>query len=167
MRVGYGYDVHALVKGRKLMLGGVHIPFTKGLKGHSDADVLLHAICDALLGAISAGDIGKHFPNSDKKYKNISSLILLGEVRSMVEQRGFVIENIDSVIIAEKPQLGLYFLRMRQSIAKVLNISLDRVNVKASTSEGLGFVGRGKGIVSYAACLVEATKSYRKKAKRK
>ena len=155
MRIGYGYDVHPLVKGRKLVLGGVTVPFEKGLKGHSDADVLLHAVCDALLGAMTAGDIGKHFPDTSPKYKDISSLTLLKEVYKIIESKGFKINNIDTTIIAEKPYLGLYFLRMRENIAKTLDIELEKVNIKATTSEGLGFVGEGKGIVAYAVALVQ------------
>lgn len=155
MRVGYGYDIHPLVKGRKLILGGIDIPFIKGLKGHSDADVLLHAVCDALLGAISAGDIGQHFPDTSAEYKGISSLILLKEVYKMVGARGFKISNIDTVIVAEKPYLGLYFLTMRRNIAKTVNIGIENINIKATTGEGLGFIGQGKGIAAYAVALVE------------
>ena len=158
MRIGYGYDVHPLVKGRKLILGGVAIPFEKGLKGHSDADVLLHAVCDALLGAIAAGDIGKHFPNTSAKYKDISSLVLLKEVYKLIESQSFSISNIDATIVADKPLLGFYFLMMRENIAKVLNIELARINIKATTSEGLGFIGEGKGMAAYAVALVEETK---------
>lgn len=155
MRIGYGYDVHPLVKGRKLVIGGVTVPFEKGLQGHSDADVLLHAVCDALLGAMTAGDIGKHFPDTSPKYKDISSLTLLKEVYKIIESKGFKINNIDTTIVAEKPYLGLYFLRMRENIAKALNIELEKVNIKATTSEGLGFIGEGKGIVAYAVALIE------------
>lgn len=165
MKVGYGYDVHPLVKGRKLILGGIEIPFIKGLKGHSDADVLLHAVCDALLGAISAGDIGQHFPDTSAEYKGISSLILLKKVYKMVKARGFKISNVDTVIVAEKPYLGLYFLRMRRNIAKALNIEIENVNIKATKGEGLGFIGQGKGMAAYAVALLEKKEKYKKKIK--
>jgi 2-C-methyl-D-erythritol 2,4-cyclodiphosphate synthase len=155
MRVGFGYDVHALVKGRPLILGGVKIPYLLGLQGHSDADVLIHAISDALLGAISEGDIGKHFPDSDSQYKNIQSTILLKRVMIMMREKGFHILNIDTTILAQKPKLSDHIPRMVKEIADTLEIDTERVNVKATTSEGLGFAGRGEGIAAQAVALVE------------
>ena len=150
MRVGMGYDVHKLVEGRDLILGGVKIPHTLGLLGHSDADVLLHAIMDALLGAAALGDIGKHFPDSDPKYKGISSLKLLSHVGELIAQKGYAIENIDATVIAQKPKLRPYIDEMEKNIAKTLGISEDQVNVKATTEEGLGFTGNETGISSQA-----------------
>lgn len=150
MRVGIGYDVHSLTEGRKLILGGVHIPYPKGLLGHSDGDVLLHAICDALLGAAGLSDIGCHFPDNDPKYKGISSLLLLKEVRRIIKEKGFGIVNIDSTIVAQKPKLAPFLRKMEKNIAGVLEIESDSVNVKATTTEGLGFTGEGKGMAVYA-----------------
>lgn len=144
MRIGIGYDVHSLQTGRKLVLGGVHIPFDRGLLGHSDADVLLHAICDALLGAAALGDIGQHFPNTDPAYKNIESLLLLNQVNLRLAEAGYRVKNIDSTIIAQEPRLSPYLEAMKNNIASQLGISPNRVNVKATTSEKLGFEGRGK-----------------------
>jgi 2-C-methyl-D-erythritol 2,4-cyclodiphosphate synthase len=158
MRIGYGYDVHPLVKGRKLILGGVKIPFEKGLKGHSDADVLLHAVCDALLGAMAAGDIGQHFPNTSAKYKNISSLVLLKEVYKIMKSGNFNLGNIDATIVADKPLLGGYFLSMRENIAQTLRAKLEKISIKATTSEGLGFIGQGKGMAAYVVALIEESK---------
>lgn len=141
MRVGMGYDVHKLVEGRDLILGGVNIPYEKGLLGHSDADVLLHAIMDALLGAAALGDIGKHFPDTDDRYKGISSIKLLGEVGKLLDEECYIIENIDATVIAQRPKLRDYIDTMRENIAKTLNIEVGRVNVKATTEEGLGFTG--------------------------
>jgi 2-C-methyl-D-erythritol 2,4-cyclodiphosphate synthase len=155
MRVGFGYDVHALVKGRPLILGGVKIPYLFGLQGHSDADVLIHAISDALLGAISEGDIGKHFPDTDPQYKNIQSTILLKRVMTKMKEKGFHIINIDTTILAQKPKLSDHIPRMAKEIAATLEIETERVNVKATTSEGLGFAGRGEGIAAHAVALVE------------
>jgi 2-C-methyl-D-erythritol 2,4-cyclodiphosphate synthase len=155
MRVGFGYDVHALVKGRPLILGGVKIPYLLGLQGYSDADVLIHAISDALLGAISEGDIGKHFPDTDPQYKNIQSTILLKKVMTMMKEKGFHILNIDTTILAQKPKLSDHIPRMVKKIADTLEIETERVNVKATTSEGLGFAGRGEGIAVHAVALVE------------
>lgn len=152
MRVGMGYDVHKLVEGRKLILGGVMIPHTLGLLGHSDADVLVHAIMDALLGAAALGDIGKHFPDTDPQYKGISSMKLLEHVGSLLEQEGYVIENIDATIIAQRPKLRPYIEKMEQNIAAVLHISKSQINVKATTEEGLGFTGTEQGIASQAVC---------------
>ena len=151
-KIGFGYDIHRFKKGRKLILGGVPIPYSKGLEGHSDADVLLHAICDALLGAIGQGDIGEHFPNTDRRYKGISSLVLLSKVNNLVAKEDFKINNIDTVVIAEKPNLKSYKTKMRSTIAKTLSISSHLVNIKATTQEGLDF-GK-KGIAAYAIALV-------------
>ncbi|MBM4340802.1 MAG: 2-C-methyl-D-erythritol 2,4-cyclodiphosphate synthase [Deltaproteobacteria bacterium] len=155
MRVGFGYDVHALVPKRPLILGGIHIPYLFGLQGHSDADVLLHAICDALLGAIAEGDIGRHFPDTDPQYRDIKSALLLKKVMTKVKEKGFHILNIDSTIVAQKPKLQDFIPRMVNEIAQVLEIDPTRVNVKATTTEGLGFTGRGEGIAAYAVALVE------------
>lgn len=154
MRIGMGYDVHRLVEGRDLIMGGVKIPYEKGLLGHSDADVLLHAIMDALLGAAALGDIGKHFPDSDPAYKGISSIKLLEKVAELLEQECFYIENIDATIIAQAPKMRPYIDEMRQNIADALNIQLDQINVKATTEEGLGFTGTGEGISSQAICML-------------
>ena len=154
MRIGMGYDVHRLTEDRDLIIGGVKIPYEKGLLGHSDADVLLHAISDALLGAAALGDIGKHFPDSDPAYKGISSLILLEKVGDMLSERGFLIENIDATIIAQAPKMRPYIDEMRGNIAKALKMDQGQVNVKATTEEGLGFTGNGEGISSQAVCLL-------------
>ena len=154
MRVGLGYDVHPLVSGRPLVLGGVQIPYLYGLQGHSDADVLLHAIGDALLGAIAHGDIGRHFPDTDFQYRGIRSTVLLKRVATMVREKGFHIVNVDSTIVAQKPKLAEVIPKMVQQIAEVLEIETSRVNVKATTTEGLGFAGRGEGIAAYAIALV-------------
>ena len=154
MRVGMGYDVHRLTTGRDLIIGGVKIPYEKGLLGHSDADVLLHAISDALLGAAALGDIGKHFPDTDPAYKGISSLILLEKVGDMLSEKGFLIENIDATIIAQAPKMRPYIDAMRENIAKALQIDVSVVNVKATTEEGLGFTGSGEGISSQAICML-------------
>lgn len=155
MRVGMGYDVHRLTEGRDLILGGVNIPYEKGLLGHSDADVLLHAVMDALLGAAALGDIGKHFPDTDPTYKGISSLKLLGHVGKLLEDQLYVIENIDATIIAQRPKMAPHIEAMRKNIADALHISVEQVNVKATTEEGLGFTGRGEGISSQAICALE------------
>ena len=155
MRVGFGYDVHPLVEGRPLILGGIKIPYLYGLQGHSDADVLLHAISDALLGAIAEGDIGRHFPDTDPQYKNIRSTILLKKVMTRIREKGFHILNIDATILAQRPKLSDHIPRMVKEIADVLEIEAGKVNVKATTSEGLGFAGRGEGISAYAVALVE------------
>ena len=157
MRVGFGYDVHPLVEGRPLILGGIKIPYLYGLQGHSDADVLLHAISDALLGAIAEGDIGRHFPDTDSQYKNIRSTILLKKVMTRVREKGAHILNIDATILAQKPKLSDHIPRMVKEIADVLEIEVGRINVKATTSEGLGFAGRGEGIAAYAVVLVGET----------
>ena len=155
MRVGLGYDVHRLTLGRDLILGGVKIPWEKGLLGHSDADVLIHAVMDALLGAAALGDIGQHFPDTDPAYKGISSLRLLDHVAGLLKKQGFSVGNIDAVIIAQKPKMAPYIPKMRQNIAQALGISADRVNIKATTEEKLGFTGREEGIASQAVCLLE------------
>ena len=155
MRVGLGYDVHRLVEGRELILGGVRIPYEKGLLGHSDSDVLLHAIMDALLGAAALGDIGKHFPDTDPQYRGISSLKLLEHVGGLLEEHLYVIENIDATIIAQRPKMAPHIEQMRRNIADTLGIEIDQVNVKATTEEGLGFTGTGEGISSQAICALE------------
>ena len=156
MRVGIGYDVHKLVENRKLILGGVEIPHTLGLLGHSDADVLLHAIMDALLGAAALGDIGKHFPDTDPQYKGISSIKLLEHVRELIEKEGYLIENIDATVIAQKPKLRPYIDKMQENIANALKIEKNQVNVKATTEERLGFTGREEGISSQAICALSS-----------
>jgi 2-C-methyl-D-erythritol 2,4-cyclodiphosphate synthase len=155
MRVGFGYDVHPFVSGRPLILGGIKIPYLFGLKGHSDADVLVHAICDALLGAVAEGDIGRHFPDTDAQYRDIQSTILLKKVLTKVREKGFRPVNIDATVVAQKPKLSETIPRMVKEIADVLEIEADRVNVKATTTEGLGFAGREEGIAAYAVALVE------------
>lgn len=155
MRVGMGYDVHKLVENRDLIIGGVKIPYEKGLLGHSDADVLLHAIMDALLGAAALGDIGKHFPDTDPKYKGAVSLALLVEVGKMLKEKKYSVANIDATIIAQAPKMRPHIDNMRQNIAGALGIDIDQVNVKATTEEGLGFTGTGEGISSQAICLLE------------
>ena len=154
MRIGHGYDVHRLSEDRELILGGVKIENDLGLFGHSDADVLLHAVCDALLGAAALGDIGKHFPDTDPAYKGISSLVLLENVTKLLYKNGFFVLNIDSTIIAEKPKLAPFIDKMRENIAKAVGIEIERVSVKATTEEGLGFTGDKKGIAAHAVCLI-------------
>ncbi|MDV3427764.1 MAG: 2-C-methyl-D-erythritol 2,4-cyclodiphosphate synthase [Bacillota bacterium] len=154
MRVGIGYDVHKYTEGRDLILGGVKIPYKKGLLGHSDADVLIHAIMDSLLGAAGLRDIGYHFPDSDERYKGISSVLLLKEVKKLIEDKGFFIENIDSVIVAEKPKMSSFINSMIKNISLALGISESQINVKATTEEGLGFSGREEGIAAKAVCLL-------------
>ena len=155
MRVGHGYDVHKLVEGRKLILGGVEIPHTVGLLGHSDADVLLHAIMDSLLGASALGDIGKLFPDTDERYKGADSLALLKEVVRVLDEKGYKIVNIDSTVIAQSPKLKDYIVKMRENIASACNIDVDCVSVKATTEEHLGFTGRKEGISAHSVCLIE------------
>ncbi|HBH88199.1 MAG TPA: 2-C-methyl-D-erythritol 2,4-cyclodiphosphate synthase [Syntrophaceae bacterium] len=154
MRIGIGYDSHRLVEGRRLILGGIEIPHDKGLLGHSDADVLVHAVCDAILGALGAGDIGRHFPDTNPAYKGISSMILLQKVYAMVEEMGFRVHNVDSTVILERPRLKRYMHEMALNISKALNISEDRVNVKAKTNEGMGFIGRDEGIAAFAVVTI-------------
>ena len=154
MRIGHGYDVHRLVECRNLILGGVKIPFELGLLGHSDADVLLHAVCDALLGAAALGDIGQHFPDTSAEFKNINSRILLTRVVKLLAEKDYKIGNIDATIIAQKPKIAPYIEQMRKNIADDCNVSIDAVNVKATTEEGLGFTGAGEGIAASAVCLI-------------
>lgn len=153
MRVGMGYDVHRLVKGRRLILGGVEIPFKKGLLGHSDGDVLLHAICDALLGAAGKRDIGQHFPDTDSRYRNISSLVLLDKTKGIIKEHR--VNNIDSIVIAQEPKLASYLEKMKENIAQVLKIDKGKINIKATTTERLGSIGRGEGIAAYATVSVK------------
>jgi 2-C-methyl-D-erythritol 2,4-cyclodiphosphate synthase len=155
MRVGFGYDVHPFVSGRPLVLGGVIIPYLFGLKGHSDADALIHAICDALLGAIAEGDIGRHFPDTDPQYRDIKSTLLLKKVLTKVRGKGFRPINIDATIVAQKPRLSDIIPKMVKEISDILEIEIERVNVKATTTEGLGFAGREEGIAAYAVALVD------------
>lgn len=154
-RFGMGYDVHQLVEGRRLIIGGVEIPFEKGLLGHSDADVLLHAIADALLGAAALGDIGKHFPDTDEQYRGISSIILLEHVGRLLLDKGYTVGNVDATIVAQRPKMLPYIDKMRENIAKALKTDLDRINIKATTEEHLGFTGAGQGISSYAVAGIE------------
>ena len=155
MRVGLGYDVHKLVEGRQLILGGIDIPFKKGLLGHSDADVLTHAVCDALLGAAQLGDIGLHFPDTDPEYKGISSIKLLHKVYRMLNEKGFTIVNIDTVIFAEAPKLSAFRQAMQTTLAKALNLTTDQLNIKATTTEGLGMIGQGEGIGAMVVVLIQ------------
>ena len=154
MRIGHGYDVHRLTPGRKLILGGVLVPYEKGLLGHSDAYVLAHAISDALLGALALGDIGKWFPDTDERYEGADSLVLLGQVAAMLAERGWQIGNIDATILAQRPKLRGYIDTMRENLAKACGVSPDQVSVKATTEEGLGFTGKGEGIAAHAVCLL-------------
>lgn len=153
-RIGIGYDIHRFAKGRRLILGGVEIPFSKGLEGHSDADVLLHALCDALLGAAGKGDIGEHFPSTDSKYKDVSSLVLLQDVYGLIVKDGYALSNVDTVLQAEEPSLKSYKPQMKANIAKALHINEGSVNIKATTQEGLGAIGRGEGIAAFACVLL-------------
>ncbi|MCD7774233.1 MAG: 2-C-methyl-D-erythritol 2,4-cyclodiphosphate synthase [Clostridiales bacterium] len=159
IRIGHGYDVHRFCENRDLILGGVKIDYEMGLLGHSDADVLLHAVCDSLLGAAALGDIGKHFPDSDDRYKGIDSMVLLKKVAELISEKGFRVVNIDATVIAQKPKIGSFTDAMAENIASVCGISPDRVNVKATTEENLGFTGRCEGISSHAVCLIETTNS--------
>jgi 2-C-methyl-D-erythritol 2,4-cyclodiphosphate synthase len=154
MRIGHGYDVHRLVEGRKLILGGVDIPYAKGLLGHSDADVLLHAISDAILGAIGEGDIGRHFPDTDPRYKGADSLMLLSHVMLLANGKGYKLGNLDATVVAQRPKLAPHIQLMRENIAGVLGAETDRVNIKATTTEELGFAGRGEGMAAYAVALM-------------
>ncbi|MDO5361128.1 MAG: 2-C-methyl-D-erythritol 2,4-cyclodiphosphate synthase [Eubacteriales bacterium] len=155
MRVGMGYDVHRLTEDRDLILGGVKIPWEKGLLGHSDADVLIHAVMDALLGAAALGDIGKHFPDTDPAYKGISSILLLERVTKLLREKGYEIGNIDATIIAQKPKMAPHIAQMKENMSKAMGIDSSRLNIKATTEEGLGFTGREEGIASQAICLLE------------
>jgi 2-C-methyl-D-erythritol 2,4-cyclodiphosphate synthase len=154
IRIGHGFDVHRLVEGRKCIIGGVDIPFAKGLDGHSDADVLLHAICDALLGAAALGDIGKHFPDTDPRFKGIDSRELLRHVMALLKQKGYALANLDATIIAEAPKMAPHIPAMRANIAADTDVQIDAINVKATTTERLGFTGRGEGIAAEAVCLI-------------
>lgn len=155
MRIGHGYDVHRLVEERKLIMGGVEIPYEKGLLGHSDADVLLHAIADALLGALAMGDIGKHFPDTDPAFKGADSMKLLEHVVGLIKAKGYCVGNLDATIIAQKPKMAPHIQTMRENIARVCSVEMDRINVKATTEEGLGFTGTGEGISAHAVVLLE------------
>ena len=155
IRIGHGFDVHRLVEGRNCIIGGVNIPYPKGLDGHSDADVLLHAICDALLGAAALGDIGKHFPDTDPRFKGIDSRALLRQVAGLLKAEGYCVTNLDATVIAEAPRLAPHIFAMRTNIAADVGVAVDAVNVKATTSERLGFTGRGEGIAAEAVCLIE------------
>ena len=155
MRIGHGYDVHRLVPGRELILGGVHVPYELGLDGHSDADVLLHAVCDALLGAAALGDIGRHFPDTDPAYKDADSMKLLESVEAKITEVGYRVGNVDVTLIAQKPKMKDYIPWMRENIAKVLHVSIQQINVKATTEEHLGFTGDGSGMSCHAVCLLE------------
>ena len=157
LRIGHGYDVHRLVEGRPLILGGMAVPYEKGLDGHSDADVLLHAIMDALLGAAALGDIGRHFPDSDPAYAGVSSMVLLKSVGGILKHAGYAVVNIDATVLAQAPKLAPYIEEMRRRIAEALGINYDRVSVKATTEEGLGFTGEGRGIAAHAVALIEKT----------
>ena len=154
MRIGHGYDVHRLVEGRKLILGGVYIPWEKGLLGHSDADVLLHALMDALLGAAALGDIGNHFPDTDEQYRGADSMALLRHVCRILSEQGYTVGNVDCTILAQRPKLAPHIQQMRENIASALSVSVDRVSVKATTEEGLGFTGEGLGIAAHAVALI-------------
>ena len=160
MRIGQGYDVHRLVEGRALILGGVTIPYEKGLLGHSDADVLLHAIMDSLLGAVALGDIGKHFPDTEEEYKGISSMELLKRVGKLIEEQFYFIENIDATIVAQKPKMAPYIPQMVVNIANALGIKENQINVKATTEEGLGFTGEGQGIAAKSICLLMSVENF-------
>ena len=155
MRIGHGYDVHCLTEGRKLILGGVEIPFERGLDGHSDADVLVHALMDALLGAAGLPDIGAQFPDTDERYRGISSMLLLAEVMRLLRENGFRVGNADVTVLAQRPKLKDYIPQMRENLARAMDVPPDRVNVKATTEEGLGFTGSGEGIACHAVCLLE------------
>lgn len=161
MRIGMGYDVHRLAEGRDLIVGGVSIPFEKGLLGHSDADVLLHAVMDSLLGAAALGDIGKHFPDTDPEYEGVSSIRLLEHVGRLLDEKMYVIGNIDATIIAQRPKMAPYISEMRRNIAETLHISEDQVNIKATTEEGLGFTGSGEGISAQAVACLQTIENYR------
>lgn len=159
MRIGHGYDVHRLIAGRKLVLGGVEIPYILGLDGHSDADVLLHAIMDALLGAAALGDIGRLFPDTDPAYKGISSVLLLETVAARIREAGYEVGNVDATVIAQKPKLAPHIPAMREIVAKTLGVDLDQINIKATTEEHLGFSGREEGIAAHAVCILEKSRS--------
>jgi len=158
-RIGFGYDIHRLVEGRKLFIGGVDIPYIKGLLGHSDGDILLHAICDALLGAVAEDDIGEHFPDTDPKYHNISSIELLKAVKELLEKKNFSISNLDTIVVAQEPKLIPFKKQIQEKIAGILDIKAETVNIKAKTNEGLGEIGREEGIAAYAAVTIISKES--------
>lgn len=160
MRIGMGYDVHKLAEGRKLIIGGVNVPYEKGLLGHSDADVLVHAVMDALLGAAALGDIGKHFPDTDTQYKDADSIMLLRHVKKLLDEKQYVISNVDATIIAQRPKLAAFIPDMVVTISEALELSENQVNIKATTEEGLGFTGTGEGISAHAVCLLETVVNY-------
>ena len=155
MRIGFGYDVHPLVPGRPLILGGVTIPFDQGLLGHSDADVVVHALCDALLGALALGDLGQHFPSTDERWRGVSSLVFLQHVTGLLRERQFVLGNADITVVAQHPRLSPYTAQMRQQLATAAGIAVPQMSVKATTTDSLGFAGRGEGIAAYAVCVVQ------------
>lgn len=157
IKIGYGFDAHRFTNDSKLILGGVEIPYELGLKGHSDADVLSHALCDALLGALGEGDIGSYFPDSDPKYKNISSIVFLKETIALLKQRGFVIENLDSVIVCEKPKMSPHINNMKERLSSVLEVSPQHIGIKATTTDQMGFTGKGEGIAVHAVALIKTT----------
>lgn len=157
-RIGFGFDVHQLTAGRKLILGGVEIPSEKGLLGHSDADVLLHAVCDALLGAAALGDIGKHFPDTDPAYKGISSIELLKHVGVLIRTHGYTVGNIDSTLVLERPKIAPHIAQMQKNISEALNLNSDQISIKATTNEGMGFIGAGEGAVAYAVTIIDSIK---------
>ncbi len=159
MRIGQGYDIHPLVEGRKLILGGIEIPHTRGLAGHSDADALVHAVCDALLGAIGEGDLGKHYPSSDPQYKDISSMVLLEDIAVKLRQKGYRVVNVDSTIMAQAPRLGSYLRDMADRLAKAVGVDRQAINVKVKSGEGVDAIGREEAIAAQAVCLIEAVKS--------
>ncbi|MHB1653567.1 MAG: 2-C-methyl-D-erythritol 2,4-cyclodiphosphate synthase [Desulfitobacteriaceae bacterium] len=163
MRVGIGYDVHALVPGRPLIVGGLNIPYDRGLQGHSDADVLLHAIMDALLGALALGDLGKHFPDQDEKYRGISSILLLTDVVALIKAKGYYIGNVDSIVVAQRPKLAPYIQAMRERLAQTLGVELEAISVKATTTERLGFEGREEGISAQAIVVLEEIREEKKR----
>ena len=154
MRIGQSKDIHRLVSGRKLILGGIEIPYEKGLLGHSDADVLLHAIIESIIGAMGEGDIGKHFPDTDEQYKGISSLVVLSKTKELMDLKSYKIGNIDSLIMIEKPKMAPYISLMRENVAKVLDCDINQINIKATRGEGLGYIGRGEGVEAYSICLL-------------
>ena len=154
MRIGQSKDIHRLVSGRKLILGGIEIPYEKGLLGHSDADVLLHAIIESIIGAMGEGDIGKHFPDTDEQYEGISSLVLLSKTKELMDLKGYKIGNIDSLIMIEKPKMAPYISLMRENVAKVLDCDINQINIKATRGEGLGYIGKGEGVEAYSICLL-------------
>lgn len=158
MRIGFGSDIHPLVAGHKLVLGGIEIPYEKGLSGHSDADVLVHAVCDAILGAISEGDLGRHFPDTDAAYRNIDSMVLLREVMQKARAKGFRVVNMDATVTAREPRLAEYISQMRERLCEVLEVGIDGANIKAMNPEGLGFLGRGEGIMAQSVVLLEGTR---------